>query len=149
MAFDYKPISALYSCFYFPFASFFYFILSSSLLWLFISHFKYIWGHTGMIFKSVKRKHCGFVLFWRRNYVPGNPRSIITFDQSPLYLPPLLWTLLLLSPRKTSSLLKTLNPVALPSLEHFLQVLNVFCTQLSPGHLAWQVNWLAFSLLSP
>ncbi|XP_047576503.1 PTB domain-containing engulfment adapter protein 1 isoform X7 [Lutra lutra] len=40
--------------------------------------------------------------------------------------------------RKTSSVLKTLNPVALPILEHFLQMVDVFSAQLSPEHLAWQ-----------
>lgn len=99
------------------------------------------------------KKWCGlwdfFVFcFWGRNcaWVPGNPKSVITKFLSP---PPLFWTLLFLSPRKMSSVLKTLNPVALPILERFVQMVDVFSTQLSPEHLAWQVNWLAFSLCSP
>ena len=111
-------------------------------------------GDIEWFFKWVrwKKKMVVFVVlfcFWRRNYawVPRNPRSVISHN--PLGLPPFFWTLLFLSPRKTRSFLKTLNPVALPILEHFLQTVDVFSTQLSPGHLAWQMNWLAFSFLSP
>lgn len=146
MAFDYKFISTLDSCFIFLLC--FLLILLPSILWLFISQFKYILGYSGMNFLNQWVEKTSIFL-GRRNYArsQGTPGQSLT-KSSVLHLSS--ETLLLLTSKKTTSLLRALNPIAFPSLQCSLHVVDVFSAQFFPEQLPWpgRCTWLPFSFLS-
>lgn len=106
-------------------------------------------GYSGMNFLNQWVEKTSIFL-GRRNYAQsqGTPGQSLA-KSSVLHLSS--ETLLLLTSKKTTSLLRALNPIAFPSLQCSLHVVDVFSAQFFPEQLPWpgRCTWLPFSFLSP